>query len=141
MTNSGGLCVRLQQSERDGIPLDVTLDCPAGEVLSLVGPSGSGKSTTTTLTGQLLQSAGFHTLVGGNIGVPLCAQVDLSTPETLHVVETSSFQLEQTETFRPWIAVLLNLSPDHLDRHPDISSYRAAKARIHRGQSAISLRA
>jgi UDP-N-acetylmuramoylalanine--D-glutamate ligase len=99
-----------------------------GRVVAITGTKG--KSTTTTLTGQLLQSAGFHTLVGGNIGVPLCAQVDLSTPETLHVVETSSFQLEQTETFRPWIAVLLNLSPDHLDRHPDISSYRAAKARI-----------
>ena len=57
----------------------------------------------------MLEAAGRKTLVGGNIGVPLSAQVDDSTPETIHVVETSSFQLEATTTFRPWIAVWLNL--------------------------------
>ena len=64
-------------------------------------------------------AAGRDVLVGGNIGVPLSAQVDDSTPETVHVVEASSFQLETTTTFRPWIALWLNFAADHLDRHPD----------------------
>ena len=82
------------------------------------------------LTGRILDAAGFSVTVGGNIGTPLSAQVEQSTPEALHVVETSSFQLEQTSTFHPWIAVLLNVSPDHLDRHPSFQAYSAAKARI-----------
>ncbi len=82
-----------------------------------------GKSTTTTLVGRMLEAAGRTVLVGGNIGAPLSAQVDASTPDTLHVVEASSFQLETTDTFHPWIAVLLNFSPDHLDRHPDLDGY------------------
>jgi UDP-N-acetylmuramoylalanine--D-glutamate ligase len=69
-------------------------------------------------------------LVGGNIGNALSAQVEASTDDTIHVIETSSFQLESAETFHPWIAVLLNFSPDHLDRHADIAEYAAAKARI-----------
>ena len=75
-------------------------------------------------------------LVGGNIGVPLSAQVDESTPDTVHVVETSSFQLETTTTFRPWIAVWLNFADDHLDRHPTVAAYAAAKARIFANQPA-----
>ena len=74
--------------------------------------------------------------MGGNIGVPLSAQVDASTAETLHVVETSSFQLETTTTFRPWVAVWLNFSDDHLDRHPSVDSYASAKARIFANQAA-----
>ena len=73
--------------------------------------------------------------MGGNIGVPLSEQVDDSTPDTLHVVEASSFQLEATDTFHPWIAALLNFSPDHLDRHPTIEAYAAAKARIFANQT------
>jgi UDP-N-acetylmuramoylalanine--D-glutamate ligase len=99
-----------------------------GRVIAITGTKG--KSTTTTLIGRMLTAAGRHVLVGGNIGVPLSAQVDQSTPETLHVVETSSFQLETTTTFHPWIAVWLNFADDHLDRHPTIESYAAAKARI-----------
>jgi UDP-N-acetylmuramoylalanine--D-glutamate ligase len=72
--------------------------------------------------------------VGGNIGAPLSAQVAESTPDTLHVVETSSFQLEQIDSFHPWIAVMLNVSPDHLDRHPSVEAYAAAKARIYDNQ-------
>ena len=66
---------------------------------------------------------------------PLSAQVDESTPDTIHVVEASSFQLETTDTFHPWIAVLLNFSPDHLDRHADVAEYAAAKARIFANQT------
>jgi UDP-N-acetylmuramoylalanine--D-glutamate ligase len=82
----------------------------------------------------MLEAAGFKVVVGGNIGAPLSAQVLDSTPETLHVVETSSFQLEQIEMFHPWIAVMLNFSPDHLDRHPSVEAYAAAKSRIFENQ-------
>ena len=99
-----------------------------GRVIAITGTKG--KSTTTTLTGQMLERSGFTVLVGGNIGVPLATQVDQSTPETLHVVEASSFQLETTDTFHPWIAALLNFSPDHLDQHPTVEAYAAAKQRL-----------
>jgi UDP-N-acetylmuramoylalanine--D-glutamate ligase len=89
-----------------------------------------GKSTTTTLTGRMLEAGGHRVLVGGNIGLALSAQVDDSTDETIHVIEASSFQLEATETFHPWIAVLLNFSPDHLDHHDSVEEYAAAKTRI-----------
>ena len=105
-----------------------------GRVIAITGTKG--KSTTTTLLGRMLEVAGRRVLVGGNIGVPLSAQVDLSTADTLHVVEASSFQLETTTTFRPWVAVWLNFSDDHLDRHPSVESYASAKARIFANQTA-----
>ena len=105
-----------------------------GRVVAITGTKG--KSTTTTLTGRMLEAGGHRVLVGGNIGHALSAQVDDSTEETIHVVEVSSFQLEGSETFHPWIAVLLNFSPDHLDRHADLAEYAAAKARIFANQTA-----
>jgi UDP-N-acetylmuramoylalanine--D-glutamate ligase len=103
-----------------------------GRVIAVTGTKG--KSTTTTLIGRMLGAGGRAVLVGGNIGVPLSAQVDESTPESVHVVETSSFQLETTTTFHPWIAVWLNFAADHLDRHPSVDAYAAAKARIFANQ-------
>jgi UDP-N-acetylmuramoylalanine--D-glutamate ligase len=105
-----------------------------GPVIAVTGTKG--KSTTTTVIGRMLQAAGREVLVGGNIGVPLSAQVEQSTPETVHVVEASSFQLETTTTFRPWISLWLNFAADHLDRHPDIGAYAAAKARVFANQTA-----
>ena len=105
-----------------------------GRVIAITGTKG--KSTTTTLLGRMLTAAGRKVLVGGNIGVPLSAQVEASTVETLHVVEASSFQLETTTTFRPWVAVWLNVADDHLDRHPSIEAYASAKARIFANQTA-----
>jgi len=99
-----------------------------GRVIAITGTKG--KSTTTTLTGRILQAAGLPALVGGNIGNALSAQVDASTSDTLHVVEVSSFQLETADTFHPWIAVLMNFSADHLDRHGTLEAYGSAKARI-----------
>ena len=127
------------QAARDrGIPVIAEIELASrwlqGRVIAITGTKG--KSTTTALTGRMLQAAGFKVTVGGNIGSPLSAQVSESTPDTFHVVETSSFQLEQIDTFHPWIAVMLNLSPDHLDRHPDVASYAAAKARIFENQDA-----
>ena len=104
-----------------------------GRVVAITGTKG--KSTTTTLAGRMLEAGGHRVLVGGNIGRALSAQVDDSTEETIHVVEVSSFQLEGSETFHPWIAVLLNFSPDHLDRHADLAEYAAAKARVFANQT------
>ena len=104
-----------------------------GRIVAITGTKG--KSTTTTLTGRMLAEGGYRVLVGGNIGRALSAQVDDSTEDTIHVVEASSFQLETTDTFHPWIAVLLNFSPDHLDRHANVHEYAAAKARIFANQT------
>jgi UDP-N-acetylmuramoylalanine--D-glutamate ligase len=104
-----------------------------GRIVAITGTKG--KSTTTALTGRILEAAGLRAIVGGNIGAPLSAQVADSTPETVHVVEASSFQLEQIDTFHPWIAVLLNFSADHLDRHPSVEAYGAAKARMFENQT------
>ena len=99
-----------------------------GRVVAITGTKG--KSTTTALTGRMLEAAGVRVLVGGNIGTPLASHVAASTADTVHVVEVSSFQLETTDTFHPWIAALLNLTADHLDRHASVEEYAAAKARI-----------
>jgi UDP-N-acetylmuramoylalanine--D-glutamate ligase len=124
-------------ARRRGVPVIGEIELASrwllGRVIAITGTKG--KSTTTTPTGRMLESAGFTVAVGGNIGAPLSAQVQASTPEMLHVVETSSFQLEQIESFRPWIAVMLNFSPDHLDRHPSVDAYAAAKSRIFENQS------
>jgi len=103
-----------------------------GRLVAITGTKG--KSTTTTLTGRMLEAGGHRVLVGGNIGHALSAQVDDSTEDTIHVVEVSSFQLEATDKFHPWLAVLLNFSPDHLDRHASVAEYAAAKARIFANQ-------
>ena len=108
-----------------------------GRVIAITGTKG--KSTTTTLIGRMLEAAGMKVMVGGNIGTPLSAQVESATADTIHVVETSSFQLETTTTFRPWIAVWLNFADDHLDRHPTVAAYAAAKARIFSNQEANDL--
>jgi UDP-N-acetylmuramoylalanine--D-glutamate ligase len=126
----------ITEARRRGVPVIGELELASrwlkGRVIAITGTKG--KSTTTELTGRMLEASGRTVSVGGNIGAPLSAQVDQSTPDTLHVVETSSFQLEQIETFHPWIAVMLNISPDHLDRHPDFETYRAAKSRIFENQ-------
>jgi len=103
-----------------------------GRVIAITGTKG--KSTTTTLVGRMLSAAGRHVLVGGNIGVPVSAQVEASTDRSVHVIEVSSFQLATTTTFRPWIAVWLNLTDDHLDRHASLQEYGDAKARIFANQ-------
>jgi len=105
-----------------------------GRIIAITGTKG--KSTTTTLVGRMLQEAGIDVGVGGNIGTALALQVPASTPESIHVVEVSSFQLEATDTFHPWIAAVLNFSPDHLDRHANVEEYAAAKRRIFANQDA-----
>jgi UDP-N-acetylmuramoylalanine--D-glutamate ligase len=102
---------------------------------TLVGITGTnGKTTTTTLLGQMLEASEFSTYVAGNIGVPLISAVDLFSPESIVVAELSSFQLEAIQHFRPHVAVLLNISENHLDRHETFAAYVSAKAQIFRNQ-------
>jgi UDP-N-acetylmuramoylalanine--D-glutamate ligase len=96
----------------------------------------NGKTTTTTLAGEVIASGGRKTLVGGNIGTPAITFIEQSSPDTWVVLEISSFQLESIETFHPHIAAILNVTPDHLDRHGSMENYIAAKRRIFENQSA-----
>jgi UDP-N-acetylmuramoylalanine--D-glutamate ligase len=100
----------------------------------IVGITGSaGKTTTTSLAGEMLRASGLRTWVGGNIGRPLIDQVDEIGTDDRVVLELSSFQLE-TLPYSPHVAVVTNLTPDHLDRHPSFAAYRAAKLSILRYQ-------
>jgi UDP-N-acetylmuramoylalanine--D-glutamate ligase len=105
-------------------------------ILCITG--SNGKTTTTTLTGEILKAGGLTTLVGGNIGLPAIELVDMpeNQPGSWSVLELSSFQLESVDTFHPKIAVLLNLTPDHLDRHGSFENYAAAKERMFARQTA-----
>ncbi len=105
-----------------------------GRIVAITG--SNGKTTTTTLTGEIVTAGGYRAAVGGNIGTPAISQVEGATGETIAVWEVSSFQLETIQTFRPQIAVVLNVTPDHLDRHRTFAAYTDAKARIFENQTA-----
>ena len=101
----------------------------------IVGVTGTnGKTTTTALLGAIFEAAGWLVEVAGNIGRPLASLVGVAEPEAWVVCELSSFQLEDTSTLAPRVAVLLNLEPDHLDRHGTFEAYAAAKLRIFESQ-------
>jgi UDP-N-acetylmuramoylalanine--D-glutamate ligase len=102
----------------------------------LIGITGSnGKTTTTALTGELMRAAGASVLVGGNIGTPLTSLSEKSSDDTWTVAELSSFQLETVESLRPSVAVITNITPDHLDRHGSLENYVRAKHRIFMSQT------
>jgi UDP-N-acetylmuramoylalanine--D-glutamate ligase len=103
-----------------------------GPIVAITG--SNGKTTTTTLTGEIMTAAGFPALVGGNIGTPAISLAERAKPETVIVLEISSFQLETIQSFRPKVAVVLNVTPDHLDRHRTFEAYVNAKARIFENQ-------
>jgi len=105
---------------------------------TLIAITGTnGKSTTTTLVGEMMRATGRPTFVGGNLGEPLAEAVPTRAGDArgICVVEASSFQLETVDTFHPRVAVLLNITADHLDRYPDMDGYAAAKARIFAAQT------
>ncbi len=104
-----------------------------GPMVAITG--SNGKTTTTTLTGEILAAGGLPTLVGGNIGTPAISLVENARPETVIVLEVSSFQLETIQTFRPKVGVVLNVTPDHLDRHRTFEAYVNAKARMFENQT------
>jgi UDP-N-acetylmuramoylalanine--D-glutamate ligase len=103
-----------------------------GPIIAITG--SNGKTTTTTLAGEIMTAAGFPALVGGNIGTPAISLAEHAKPETVIVLEVSSFQLETIQSFRPKVAVVLNVTPDHLDRHRTFEAYVDAKARIFENQ-------
>jgi UDP-N-acetylmuramoylalanine--D-glutamate ligase len=103
-----------------------------GPIIAITG--SNGKTTTTTLTGEIISAAGFPTLVGGNIGTPAISLAERAQDDTVIVLEVSSFQLETIRMFRPKVAVVLNVTPDHLDRHRTFEAYVDAKARMFENQ-------
>lgn len=99
-----------------------------GTVIAITG--SNGKTTTTALLGRIFAEAGYSTQVGGNIGTPAITLVDAARDESVSVLEVSSFQLEAITSFCPHVAALLNITPDHLDRHASMQDYITAKARL-----------
>ena len=122
----------LVRARERGIPVwsEIELACRflKGTLIGVTGTNG--KTTTTTLVGEMLAASRRPHVVAGNIGVPLLDKVEDATEETVWVVELSSFQLETTRTLHCRVAVVLNVTPDHLDRHPSFEAYWQAKRRI-----------
>ena len=115
-----------------GMPLVGELAVAAGRIgVPVVAVTGTnGKTTVTTLIGELLQESGKRTFVGGNIGTPLYEYLCSPAEYDIVVVEVSSFQLESAGDFAPNVGVLLNITPDHLDRHGSIEKYAGIKMRL-----------
>lgn len=121
----------IAEARERGLPLQSDLDLFVGEARApLIGITGSnGKSTVTSMVGAMLAAAGWRTAVGGNLGTPA---LDLLDPATrAYVLELSSFHLERSALLPLAAAVVLNVAPDHLDKHGDMARYAAAKARIY----------
>jgi UDP-N-acetylmuramoylalanine--D-glutamate ligase len=131
----------LVQVKAFGLPVIGELELAAqflkGSILAITG--SNGKTTTTALTGEILAAAGIDTQVGGNIGVPVVDLIEKSSDTSWSVLEVSSFQLESTHLFHPRIAVILNITPDHLDRHGSFENYALAKERIFAAQTAADM--
>ena len=129
---------QLEQARTRGIPVIGEIELAAqfvpGHIVAITG--SNGKTTTTSLCGDILKAGGKKTLVGGNIGTPAISFADQADENTWCVLEISSFQLETIQTFRPEIAAILNITPDHLDRHRTFANYATAKERIFENQRA-----
>ncbi len=127
----------LAQAQSFGLSIIGELELAArflkGQTIAITG--SNGKTTTTTLVGEMLKESGKPTLVGGNIGVPVVSLIDESMNDTWSVLEVSSFQLESTQEFHPAVSVILNITPDHLDRHGSFENYAVAKERIFAAQT------
>ena len=126
------------EAGRLGIPCYSELEVASwfceGSIVAITG--SNGKTTTTLLTGHVFAHAGYETVVAGNVGIPLSACVDTTGPETIVVLEVSSFQLDHIDTFKPQVSVLLNITPDHLDRYEGkFSLYTQSKLRIAMNQT------
>jgi UDP-N-acetylmuramoylalanine--D-glutamate ligase len=128
----------LVEARRRGVPVigEVELAAPflKGKTIGVTG--SNGKTTTTSLIGHILRESGVPVQVGGNIGLPLTAMIDSSRDDGWNVLELSSFQLETIELFRAHVALALNVTQNHLDRHHTFENYAAAKRRIFETQQA-----
>src|SRR5206468_12748197 len=122
----------LQEARRRGVRVfgEVELAAPflRGRTIGITGTNG--KTTTTSLIGHILREAGVPVQVGGNIGVPVTAMVDGSREDGWNVLELSSFQLETIAEFHAHIALALNVTQNHLERHHTFEAYAAAKGRL-----------
>jgi len=120
------------QAAASGVPvlgeLELAYHFARAPIVAITGTNG--KTTTTSLIGQMFREAGYKTLVAGNIGLPLVSEIENYTADDIVVAEVSSFQLETTRHFSPKVAVILNITPDHLDRHGSMEEYIRAKAQI-----------
>lgn len=120
-----------QLAQQQQIPVITDIELFAqefqGKVIAITG--SNGKSTVTSMVGNVLQAAGLPSIVAGNIGTPVLDMLD--TPADYAVLELSSYQLELTHTLKPYIATILNISPDHMDRYDCYADYVAAKQRIY----------
>ncbi len=126
----------LEPARRQGIPIwsEIELASRFTSIPIIAVTGTNGKTTCTTLIGKILQKAGKKVLVGGNIGIPFISLIDQKGIDYL-VLEISSFQLEAIENFKPKISIVLNITPDHLDRHKTLATYIALKARINENQT------
>src|SRR5262245_24386580 len=128
---------QLAPARQRGLPvigeLELGWRAMEGETIAITGTNG--KTTTTALTGALLAEQPRPVLVAGNIGTPMAAHALTFPRDGLVVAEVSSFQLESIDTFQPRVAAILNITPDHLDRHGSFDAYVEAKARIFRNQA------
>ena len=129
---------QLEKARSAGIPIIGEVELASrflrGHIIAITG--SNGKTTTTALAGDVIGMGGYEVLVGGNIGTPAISLVADATSDTYNVLEISSFQLESIHTFHPEIAVILNITPDHLDRHHSFDAYVRAKMRIFENQTA-----
>ncbi len=120
-----------------GIPvfseLELAYRFAGSPIVAVTGTNG--KTTTTTLIGEIFKRAGKRVCVGGNIGLPLVLEVEKYGPRDVIIAEVSSFQLECINKFKPAVGLILNVTPDHLDRHGTMKNYMAAKARIYENQN------
>ncbi|HUG82885.1 MAG TPA: UDP-N-acetylmuramoyl-L-alanine--D-glutamate ligase [Bryobacterales bacterium] len=128
----------LEAARREGVAVMGELEIAAsflnGPVIGITGTNG--KTTTTSLIGHIFETAGVKAATGGNLGTPVLAMADESSHDRWNVLELSSFQLEATSTFPVHIGVVLNVTPDHLDRHGAFEAYAAAKGRMFQAQTA-----
>ncbi|MBN1504229.1 MAG: UDP-N-acetylmuramoyl-L-alanine--D-glutamate ligase [Candidatus Eisenbacteria bacterium] len=126
----------IQEALKQGIPVlsevEIAWELARAPIVAVTGTNG--KSTVVTLLGKIVAAAGFEVAVAGNIGIALCAVAESVPADGVIVAEISSFQLESIDRFHARVAVLLNITPDHLDRYPDVESYAAAKARVFANQ-------
>ena len=137
----------IRNLQKRGVPVigEIELASWFTEVPIIAVTGTNGKSTTVRLIGAILQQSGKNVFVGGNLGTPLCEAVPRPEAHSMQpgyewiVAEVSSFQLETIHHFRPSIAILLNVTPDHLDRHPNKDDYIAAKQRIFENQTASDM--
>jgi len=129
---------QLEKARAQGIPIIGEVELASrflqGHIIAITG--SNGKTTTTALVGEVIGMGGYEVLVGGNIGTPAISLVADATSDTYNVLEISSFQLESIQIFHPEIAVILNITPDHLDRHHSFDDYVRAKMQIFENQTA-----